>query len=62
METEQGYNAAELLTADGCGPTKIVIADKDSGEQLEWKRVILSSAIIKTATVRMRTAIPLPEP
>ena len=32
-ETEQGYNAAELLTADGCGPTKIVIADKDSGEQ-----------------------------
>ena len=32
-ETEQGYNAVELLTADGCGPTKIVIADKDSGEQ-----------------------------
>ena len=32
-ETEQRYNAAELLTADGCGPTKIVIADKDSGEQ-----------------------------
>lgn len=32
-ETEQGYNAAELLTADGCEPTKIVIADKDSGEQ-----------------------------
>ena len=32
-ETEQGYNAAELLTADGCGPTKIVIADKVSGEQ-----------------------------
>ena len=32
-ETEQGYNAAELLTADGCGPTKIVIADKNSGEQ-----------------------------
>ena len=30
---EFGYNAAELLTADGCGPTKIVIADKDSGEQ-----------------------------
>ena len=32
-ETEQGYNAAELLTVDGCGPTKIVIADKVSGEQ-----------------------------
>lgn len=32
-ETEQGYNAAELLTADGCEQTKIVIADKDSGEQ-----------------------------
>ena len=30
---EYAYEADGGLTADGCGPTKIVIADKDSGEQ-----------------------------
>ncbi len=32
-ETDQGYTAAELLTADGCEKTTIMIADKKSGEQ-----------------------------
>ncbi len=32
-ETDQGYKAAELLTADGCEKTTIMIADKKSGEQ-----------------------------
>ena len=32
-ETDQGYKAAELLTADGCKETTIMIADKESGKQ-----------------------------
>ena len=45
-ETEQGYNAAELLTADGCGPIKIVIADKDSGEQPRVEKGLSCRALL----------------
>ena len=61
-EPNKGYNAAGAADGGRLRTNENRDCRWDSGEQPRVERVILSSAIIKMATVRMRTAIPLPEP